>query len=75
MIDFISKLVCKRLRDAANKIEKGECELNKDDACKILSVIAHEAEYIKQAMLDYYNIADEGENAAYTIAYIAMKML
>ena len=26
-------------------------------------------------MLDYYNIPDEGENAAYTIAYIAMKML
>ena len=23
----------------------------------------------------YYNIADEGENAAYTVAYIAMKML
>ena len=23
----------------------------------------------------YYNILDEGENAAYTIAYIAMKML
>lgn len=42
MIDFISKLVCKHLRDVANKIENGECELNKDDACKILSVIAHE---------------------------------
>ena len=42
MIDFISKLVCKHLRDVANKIENGECKLNKDDACKILSVIAHE---------------------------------
>ena len=26
-------------------------------------------------MLDYYNIPDEGENAAYTIAYIATKIL
>ena len=26
-------------------------------------------------MFDYYNIPDEGENAAYTIAYITMKML
>ena len=40
-----------------------------------INSIVHEAEHIKQAMLDYYNIPDEGENAAYTIAYIAMKML
>ena len=40
-----------------------------------ITSIVHEAEPIKQAMLDYYNIPDEGENAAYTIAYIAMKML
>ena len=40
-----------------------------------ISHICHEAEHVKQAMLDYYNIIDKGENAAYTIAYIAMKML
>lgn len=40
-----------------------------------INSIVHEAEHVKQAMLDYYNIIDEGENAAYTIAYIAMKML
>ena len=40
-----------------------------------INSIVHEAEHIKQAMLDYYNIPDEGENAAYTIAYIATKML
>ena len=40
-----------------------------------INSIVHEAEHIKQAMLDYYNISDDGENAAYTIAYIATKML
>lgn len=40
-----------------------------------INSIIHEAEHVKQAMLKYYNIKDEGENAAYTIAYIAMKML
>ena len=45
------------------------------DKYHYINSIVHEAEHIKQAMLDYYNIPDEGENAAYTIAYIAMKML
>ena len=40
-----------------------------------INSIVHEAEHVKQAMLTYYNIEDEGENAAYTIAYIATKML
>lgn len=37
--------------------------------------IVHEAEHIKQAMLKYYSINDEGEEPAYTIGYLAMKML
>lgn len=37
--------------------------------------IVHEAEHIKQAMLNYYSISDEGEEPAYTIGYLAMKML
>ena len=45
------------------------------DKYDYINSIVHEAEHIKQAILDYYNIPDEGENAAYTIAYIAMKML
>ena len=45
------------------------------DKYDYINSIVHEAEHIKQAMLDYYNIPDEGENAAYTIAYIATKML
>ena len=40
-----------------------------------INSIVHEAEHVKQAMLAYYNIEDEGENAAYAIAYIATKML
>ena len=45
------------------------------DKYDYINSIVHEAEYIKQAILDYYNMPDEGENAAYIIAYIAMKML
>lgn len=56
MIDFISKLVCERLRDAADKIEKGECELSKDDACEILSVIAHEP-LTKEESCSYLNLS------------------
>ena len=45
------------------------------DKYDYINSIVHEAEHIKQAMLDYYNKPEEGENAAYTIAYIATKML
>ena len=45
------------------------------DKYDYINSIIHEAEHIKQAMLKYYNIKDEGENAAYTVAYIATKML
>ena len=45
------------------------------DKYDYINSVVHEAEHIKQAMLDYYNIPDEEENAAYTIAYIATKML
>ena len=37
--------------------------------------IVHEAEHIKQSMLDYYNIKDKGEEPAYTIGYLSMKLL
>ena len=40
-----------------------------------INSIIHEAEHVKQAMLDYYNVDDEGEPPAYTIAYIAIQML
>ena len=37
--------------------------------------IVHEAEHIKQSMLEVYNVKDEGEEPAYTVGYIAMKMM
>lgn len=37
--------------------------------------IVHEAEHIKQCMLKAYDVADEGEPPAYTVGYIAMRML
>ena len=40
-----------------------------------LNSIIHEAEHIKQHMLRAYKVADEGEPPAYTIGYIAMRML
>jgi len=40
-----------------------------------INSIVHEAEHIKQAMLDAYNVEDYGEPPAYTIGFLAMKML
>lgn len=40
-----------------------------------INSIIHEAEHIKQMMLEVYEINDEGEAPAYTIGYVAMKML
>ena len=40
-----------------------------------INSIIHEAEHIKQAMLSAYNVVDENEPPAYTIGYVAMKML
>ena len=40
-----------------------------------INSIVHEAEHVKQAMLYAYNVEDKGEPPAYTIGYIAMKML
>lgn len=37
--------------------------------------IVHEAEHVKQAMLDAYEIEDEGEAPAYTIGYIASRFI
>ena len=39
-----------------------------------ISSIVHEAEYVKQAMLEAYQVEDEGEPPAYTIGYLVMRM-
>ena len=40
-----------------------------------IDTIVHEAEYVKQAMLESYNVDDEEEPPAYTIGYIAKRLL
>lgn len=40
-----------------------------------INSIVYEAEHIKQYMLMAYNVKDSGEDPAYTIGYIVMKML
>lgn len=40
-----------------------------------INSIIHEAEHIKQSILDAYNVEDFGEAPAYTIGYIASQML
>ena len=39
-----------------------------------ISSVVHEAEHVKQAMLEAYDVEDEGEPPAYTIGYIVMRM-
>lgn len=40
-----------------------------------INSVIHEAEHIKQSMLHAYNIEDSGEPPAYTVGYVAMKLL
>ena len=39
-----------------------------------ISSIVHEAEHVKQVMLDAYDVEDAGEFPAYTIGYLVMRM-
>ena len=39
-----------------------------------INSIVHEAEHIKQAMLDAYDVEDRGEPPAYTIGYLVSQM-
>lgn len=39
-----------------------------------INSIVHEAEHIKQAMLNKYQVGDFGEPPAYTIGYLVMRM-
>ena len=40
-----------------------------------INSIIHEAEHIKQSILECYNVDDKGEPPAYTIGFIATKMI
>ena len=39
-----------------------------------LDSIVHEAEHVKQAMLEAYQVEDRGESPAYTIGYLISRM-
>ena len=39
-----------------------------------INSLVHEAEHIKQAMLRAYKVRDTGENPAYTVGYLVMRM-
>ena len=40
-----------------------------------INSVIHEAEHVKQYMLKAYAVSDEGEPSAYTVSYIAVRML
>ena len=39
-----------------------------------INSLVHEAEHVKQAMLDAYDVEDSGESPAYTIGYLVARM-
>ena len=45
------------------------------DKYDYINSIIHEAEHVKQHMLRSYKVIDEGEPPAYTVGYVATKML
>lgn len=48
---------------------------NKHDSEKdYINSLVHEAEHIKQAMLEAYSVEDKGEPPAYTIGYLVERM-
>lgn len=40
-----------------------------------INSIVHESEHVKQSMLEYYQVEDKDEDAAYTVGYIASKII
>ena len=55
MFDF-KKLVIKYLRDAADRISSGECEISENEAMDIMRVIAHEP-LSKEKACSYMNMS------------------
>ena len=55
MQERLKKLFVKMLRDTADKVEVGNCELTSDEAMDIMGVMSHEA-MSKDAACGYLNI-------------------
>lgn len=45
----LNKLVTKLLRETADKIDSGNCEMTKSEAMEIMSVLSHEALSMEQS--------------------------
>lgn len=45
------------------------------DKYDYINSIVHEAEHVKQHMLNYYDVDDFGEPPAYTVGYLVMMMM
>ena len=56
MKNIIAKLVSKTLREIADKIDSGNCELDDEQAMHIMSTIGHEA-MSKDSACSYLNIS------------------
>lgn len=78
------KSIYNKLRIGSAKaatVSSADCETsvvlfnNHKSISDYINSIVHEAEHIKQSMLYAYNVKDEGEEPAYTIGYIAMRLL
>lgn len=55
MQETLKKLVCKTLREIADKIDGGNCELSETEASEILSTITHTS-LSKEEACDFLNL-------------------
>ena len=56
MSNFLKRVVTKLLRETANKIDSGNCELNEEQAMDIMSVLGHEV-LSKDEACSYLNLS------------------
>lgn len=56
MNNFLKKAVTKLLRETADKIDTGNCELNEEQAMDIMSVLGHEV-LSKDEACSYLNLS------------------
>ena len=56
MNNFIKSAVAKLLREVANKIDSGNCELSEDQAMDIISALSHEV-LSKDGACSYLNLS------------------
>lgn len=45
-----------------------------DSKEQFINTIVHEIKHLQSHICEYYNVSEKGEQAAYLIGYIAMKM-